>query len=551
MEIDEAHRQSKAQADRNLTRADLARLKGPVDPTLAAVAAVIKAGRGDRDAQEAVNAAVAAYEAEIERQKGLTPPAGPAALAAKTLEIAWIALWLGDDAAKPMSLVESAAKTQALSEEAQVRFDGWRALKAGERERALELLAPLAPNDPAAAVGLAIALEQAGQGKEAARELLALNKAQPGSMIGIWASNELTRLLGQRVPLSPQATEMERLVASIPATIDRCVDEPSMAVTARVIPEDLNPGPFAPIPLRIDLTNNTNMPLALDPSGPLRPQVFIYPTINTASPLGAQPEPFIVDLDSRLRLKPRETVSATVDMRPYPAGGLLNAAAVTGGLLKIVAYTNFVAAADGTITPGLFGVETLAPIVRLDGVRKDDGWLEQAIAMMSDNNAPSPDTALRMALVANEVQHALVTAEVSPERAQLLQTATSLLPGAFARLDPVSQAWVLSVTPLTVTHESIRSMAQKSDSRLVQLAYLLFQVADAKDPMLDAARRGEDPVVKMLGESVARAMAAGAPPGTAPPAGGRPATAPASAATAPAPPNSTAPALPATFPDRR
>jgi tetratricopeptide (TPR) repeat protein len=539
MELDEAMRLSEAAKNRELTRADLAKIKSPLHPTLAAVTAVIKSARGDADAPQAVAAAVTAYEDGIGRMTSATPPVPPERVAERQLEIAWIALWLGADSAKPLALVAAADATVPLTDQARRRFEGWKALKDGETDRAIETFTPLAPDDPASAVGLALALQQAGRTRDAARELLALNRAQPGSMIGIWAANELARVLGQRVPLSEDASAMERLIASIQPALDRSVREPSMAVTLRLTPLSPNPGPYEPVMLRVDVTNNSTLPLAIDPAGPLRPQVFVIPTINTATPLGIEPLPVIVDLDSRLRLMPRQTVTTEVDLRTHPLGDLLNVMAVRGGLLKLAAYSNFVANADGSIMPGLYGMEVQAPIIRIDGVRQDDGWLERAIAKMSDVHASPSDLAVTMALLYSEVAHASVDRDTTPERRELLRAADSALPDAFARLEPTWQAWLLCLLPAPIkSKQAILSMARKSEAREVRLAYLLFHVTGPNDPMLDAVRRSDDASLRVVAERVAQAAAQAA---TAPDAATAPATRPGPSTRPALPPASTSP----------
>jgi hypothetical protein len=554
-EIDEAYRQAQGQADQRLTRADLAKIKGPLDPTLTAVAAVIKTGRGDRDAEAALDAALAAYDAGIEEMKQVDPPMAPSDIAGRHLEAAWLALWLGRDSARAMAIVAAAEQLQPLSDEARNRFEGWKALKDGQPERAIELLSPLAEKDPAARAGLALALIGAGRNKDAARELLALNQAQPGSMMGIWAANQLTGIIGQRVPLSEHADKMERLIASISHSIDRYVREGSMVVGVRVVPENPNPGPYDPIRVRIELTNNSMLPLALDAAGPLRPQILVVPRLNTATPIDQAPKAFIVDMDTRLRLAPRETASISFDLRWQNAGKLLNTIAVTGGLLKLTVQTNFIATSSGNILPGLYGVEVEAPMLRIDGVRKDDQWLEQAVAMMHDPNAAPSALVFNMALVTDEVLHAVAERNLPVERARMLESALAALPDAFARLDDASQAWFLTLTPQRLEKSALLAMARKSDSRLVKIVYLLYHLSGPDDPMIDAALRGEDETLRRLASTIKAA-----PPGEDNPlipagtgaddgAGTTPATQPQTSLPLPAPapasaPATTAPALP-------
>ena len=50
--------------------------------------------------------------------------------------------------------------------------------------------------------------------------------------------------------------------------------------------------------------------------------------------------------------------------------------------------------------------------------------------------------------------------------------------------------------------EPVYVMARKDEDKLVRIAYLLYCLAGADDPMIDAARRGDDPDVRLLAETM-------------------------------------------------
>lgn len=506
-EIDEAFRLEKAQTDRTMTLVQIGELSGPVDPTLAAVAAAIHIGRRDAQAKDALNRALAAYDADIAAAKSATPPAAPDDLAARYLQAAWLALWLGGDAAKAAEHVAAAEALQPLSDQAKQRFEGWQALQAGEFDRAIDRLTPLTADDTAARVGVALALERSGRAKDAARELLLLNQAQPGSMIGIWSAEQLTRILGQRLPLSQQATDLERLIASIPNSFDRGARDASMAVALRLTPQNINPKPFDPLIVTLELTNTSSLPLALDRDGPLRPSVLFLPTISAAVPVGGEPRPFVIDLDSRLSLAPRESVASTFDLRWYSVADVLNAVSAAGGIVKLVVDSNFVPTSAGQLVPGAYGVEIQAPLIRVEGVRRHEQWIEQGLATLNDLAAAPESLMLTIALLCNELVISSKQEDVPADRSALLQQVKAAIPAAFGRLDSVRQAWVLTVMNRPSPCEPALDIARKSESRLVRLAYLLFQLAGPEDPMIDAARRGEDPALRQLAECMTRQLA--------------------------------------------
>ena len=162
-------------------------------------------------------------------------------------------------------------------------------------------------------------------------------------------------------------------------------------MTLRATLGNENPGAFDPIPITVSLTNATSLPLAIDPIGPLRPQVLVIPEFNTSFAAEIPPVALVVDLDSRLRLLPRETVSTTFDLRWYPVGYLLNGLVTSGGIIKLTLDSNFLIDPTGNAMPGLFGQEVRAPFLRLNGVRHEPQWLEKAVASLEDP-AAAPDT---------------------------------------------------------------------------------------------------------------------------------------------------------------
>ena len=255
----------------------------------------------------------------------------------------------------------------------------------------------------ACAFGLAIALQQQG-GKDAAMQLLALNSFEPGHD---------DRHLGVRGTRAAAWSARCRSVSRPPRwsgssppfrrpSIDMRVSL-RWLLRLRVVPENPNPQPYEPVRMRIELTNNSIMPLAIDRDGPLRPQVLIVPKFSTAVPMGGEVKPFVVNLDRRLRLMPRETVAVTIDLHWYVTGAVLNAIAPLGGIVKLTVQNNFMATDAAVVVPSLYGLEVEAPLLRIDGVRKNDQWLSKAIATISDSSADSDAVMIQIAMVTAEL----------------------------------------------------------------------------------------------------------------------------------------------------
>ena len=50
--------------------------------------------------------------------------------------------------------------------------------------------------------------------------------------------------------------------------------------------------------------------------------------------------------------------------------------------------------------------------------------------------------------------------------------------------------------------EPIYALAQKSEDRLVRMVYLLYCMTDLDDPMIDAAKRGDDADIRLVAETI-------------------------------------------------
>lgn len=508
-EIDQTYRAYYRREHPDVGALELAKISGPTDPNLATVKAVIVQSRGKAEAQAAMNAAIAAYQSQIdallaearsENKPAATQPEQETdektrsrnqRLASLYLQMAWVMTWLGDDTQKVADWMIAAEEREPLSDQAKQRFEGCVALRRGDAAKAAATLQPLAESgDAAARVGFALALLQQDQKKDAAKQLLAANQAQPGSLIGIWASNRLTELLGRRLPLSDQASKLENLVGTIPAVFDRYPDDASLVMTMRLVPARANLQAFEPVRVSIELTNNSQFPLALDREGPIRPQVLITPIVRSSAnaPLNDL-RPFVVDIGRKLRLAPRESVTAQFDMRDYVAAEGLNVAALDGAIVRLKGYINFIAGREAEITPGLYGMEVEAPIMRIDGVKVKPGWIEETVAAMQ---SPGDDDVLKkMAFLSHKI--AVTPGPETPqEERRLVETARAAMAEAFAKLDAPSQAWLLCTMARGEGMAQVVTAARRSNDRLVQIAYLLYWVEGWKDPMLDAAKRKSD-----------------------------------------------------------
>ncbi|MHC4274191.1 MAG: hypothetical protein ACYSUR_11065 [Planctomycetota bacterium] len=506
---DEAYRLELRLENPTMPSLELARLHAPLSSTLATVRAAIHDRLGDQQAASALAAALEAYDVEI-GQLEEAEDGDPAELARRHLQAASVALWLGAEieaAAGHLDAGADLAGDEGLSPEAETRFEGWMALRQHDPDRAVELLGRVSDRDAAARLGLALARREVGELREAARDLYAVCTNRPGTLMAVWASDVLAEVLGQRVGPSPLAARMETLIASIPSVVNRFPDDPSLAVSLRLMPAKTTFGPYEPIIVNIEITNNAPMPLAIDRGGPIQPQVAIFCSIQMAREL-ALPEvpPIIVDIDRRLRLEPREQLIIPVDLRRSSLASVLNERPLRGATLAAVGILGFRLTDASVFVPGVLGSEVSTPPIRVDGIRVSREWIAGAMeTALESDTAQNLTTIALLSRVVSLMKRAraadpLGALEEFGDR-QLENDAAAAVVEAYTRADAVSRAWLLAVMPRhSVALAPVYTMAQKDEDRHVRMMYLLYCLTSPNDPMIDAARRGSDPDVRAVAD---------------------------------------------------
>lgn len=476
--------------------------KAPVEPTLATAKAAILSDRQDPASQQAVNEVLSGNEMLLKAMSEQPTPPDPDEVARIYLEMAMVSAWLGEDVERTEKLIAEAEKHEPLAPGPKARFDGLNALRRGEIDKALELLTPLVEVDLAAVCGVAMVMEQQGRNREAAEHWLTVSRARPGTVMGIWATGRLSRLLKARLPVTEQAQRMEQLIASISSQIDRYPDDPTTAVSLRVWPEKKEIQMYEPVILNIEIANLSVLPLALDPTGPIRPQIVLSTGVNTANMPELDNLPALVlDIGRRLRLLPHERLLIQIDLRRYGHGRIFDALVRNGAMVQVDAILNFISTEMAAVEAGLYGSEVSAPLIRFEGVRTTPEWMNQALATVESADFPSgPDSVLTFVLLGHKACIPLPRSASQEER-DINDRSIKALAAVFHKLNPTQQAWVLSVLPPQPENlEPILAEARKSTDRLVQLAYLLFKASGSSDPIMAMLKAAEDPDTRRLAE---------------------------------------------------
>lgn len=485
------------QANKNMSLAEAQKRLAPLDPLLATVNAVLLRTSNASNADDAVARMGLAFRLELERQTKMGDATAESS-AGLALNNAFVTLMLAKDVSSIPKMVETAEQILPLSDEAKNRFAGWHRLRSGEAAGAVEVLSPLAAGDVMARLGLGLALVETGRRQEGARELLAVANSERGTMLGLYAADRLAELVGARPGATPVGARMEQVLADLPSGFDRFCENAERALAVQVVPVKSTLEAFQPVRFRITVTNRSELTLALDPQGPIDTRAAFSPTISLVGQHGGALSPTVLPIDRRLELAPGETMSFELDASLYELGAILSAAPLGGCNLTMRVVINFIPSQPRVLV-GFIGREVTSEMVRVNGVRTDDAWVESAWAAIKEPD--SQQDLVTMALLG----HWLVSKEDLNDRPLVLELSQqwSRFAESFRKLPPLAQAWLLMELPGgSEAIKPLLEVAKESTDGRVAVSYLLKRVDNPRDAMLDVARRSGDARLGRLADSV-------------------------------------------------
>jgi len=407
------------------------------------------------------------------------------------LEKAWLTVWLNGSPQNVRLALENVNALRPVTEDAQQRFDGWLALNRGEIDRAIPLLQPLAENDAAARLGLGMALLKDDQRRRAAENLLNVAREKTGTLMGVYAADVLSDVLGRSVPLTNRAKSLEELIESVPRTIDRFPSDPRLAVGLRVVPQELTVEAFEPVIVNVQVTNNAPFPLGIRSGGPIQPNIAMIVSAQIVGDhVPMDRRPIVIEIDRQLQLAPGERMNIPLNLDAYHVGREIERNLLQGAILHVRAVSNFQMTQTQDLQPGLLGVEVDAPRIRINGARVDDQWLSAAIDLVSEPDATRDVKYLAM------LCHATAGGGSLDQR--LVDQASDVIPQAYDKLNDVQRAWMLATVPSEVLPTPIARRARQDTAPLTRLSYLANKTYGVDDPALIAALNSDDPRLKQV-----------------------------------------------------
>lgn len=509
LEADQLYREMYKQESPDLSPLDLARLEAPLTPTLATVRAVIESEGSAESASDSLSSLIETYQSGLyvlSSQKDTETEQ-----AWSLSELAWLTLWLGGDVEQASKWIEQANSLKPIDKAAMDRLDGWLSFRRGYDEDAARTFERLEESDPAARLGLALIREKQGRKQDAARLLLDVARSDPGALIGIWARDRLENILGSKIPMTELAQKMTSVVDSIPPAFDRYSRDPRLALTIDIEPRKSIVDLYAPVIIDIEVKNQSPIPLAISPEGPIKELMLLEVIVQIPHQNPIQLMPIIIDISGPLRLDPYGEVNISFDLRSTWVGTFLNAHPIVGASIISTGIINFKVSSNTSkrqlaYIPGVLGSEVTGGTMHIDGVRIDDQWVSETISnsargTMDQKMIGDLSVLTHAALKPND--HS--TDELSRD---LLKQVMPAVIESYDRMDPVEQAWFLSVAASGEAMNPIRSKIMQSDQVLPKLILLLRMLESAEpvdiieSPMLTTLLRSDNVRIKQLAEWV-------------------------------------------------
>lgn len=450
------------------------------------------------------------------------------------LDKAMLSLLFRKEPAEVTVMLEDALKQQAISKQVFDKFTAMTAWRNRKYDEALKGLEPFRAEDSLAQFAYASTLVDSGRTQEGAREFHALAKSNIGTPLGLMALEKLATLLKQpnllSTQLSPEIAQRAQaldkaITDNLSTVIDNIVAHPSRALMVKAEMVTRTPGetptPFSWIGFRITMVNQSGIPLAVGRRDPITSQLVMRgqapaagrKVIPPAAPDPTKPnEPVIladaeqpireavIPFDQDLQIEVNGQIQFVIEAANTPLGIRLAQEPLLTHLASATFVTNSRDYGYGAM-PGFLG--SVAPVIPFPvmGVEVTPEWVKESLAMIAGPR--SNESVVRLVLLAH------AAAKPSDALTKEVETALSApeifkaIADAWLTLDPISQAWVVAALPPdTPAMMPLIDAIRSSTAPEVLTSWMLARVTEAKDPMLDVARRTGDARMVRLADAV-------------------------------------------------
>lgn len=469
---------------------EVARLRAPLPPKLAAVRAMVFFEHGDlselRDAIDDVVRATDELDRILEEQG-----AAPEVRASSLRRLLWLLVMLDASEGQIDDIAAQIDRLTPMSDEERALLDIARGTVNVEVEAAIRRDLRMAP---VAGVILADGLEAQGRRRDAAEMYLSVHRGGYGTIVGAYAGHRLEDLLGETVPLDATGHAMAQAMNDLSKTLSRLPLEPTLGASLQVEPVKKTVEPYDPILMEIEVFNHLHRSVAVSEHGPLRDLILVSPKLAIPHRPLAADITLLIPLSRALHIPPNDSLVITIDLRETWVGSALDLTPLRGGAVDIEATLNprvATAPTSGSAShlAGALGSEMRSEATRVDGVRVTDAWVERVTDGLGDSQGAADlvNWALLSHAIASQDERESPVVLVDGAQAAAEAAMVEAWPG----LDLVSQVWLATTLAESDRIDDLWSLVDDSTDSLITRVRLMRVVKSYTSP----GEALDDPVV--------------------------------------------------------
>jgi hypothetical protein len=439
----------------------------------------------------------------LKRPLNMPQEQAEAQLAGISIQLQLVRLWTGVQVEDARQALDPRGALTKIAPDAVTALNCWLRMRSGDPAGAAEDLKKYLDTDSTARVGIGLALEQLGRKDDAIAEYRQVVRAGVLTVPGVWAHSRL-QSLG-----SPEPRDTERLEeyarSRIPEWVDRMPLRPGdyVRLDANLVERSLDATDRDRLVLT--LTNTSAIPLALGADRPLCSRMLLAPKFeDPGNFMPALVKPEIVDMDRRLRLMPRETLTVEAWPDPGETGMLRALMAFRTARVRWRVIQGFWIAQGGGYMPGPMCLQRETDSL----VRAPLPDVTFAVDSYTQKFAGDPERLLPRLAVG--LRSALLNRQLVPaRRGDPPPTDDMALPIAkavaerYPTMSPECRAMIAVIVPhqrLAPSMKAVDDAVRADTDPMVRCIALATRVVSADDDLIAQAAASEDPRQRALAE---------------------------------------------------
>lgn len=428
------------------------------------------------------------------------------ALTVRLLEARESASLAGD--LESLKLVTRAGR---LSAQAQARFEGLLALRAGDCARARQRLTD-AGNDPMARLALGMLAEREGDRRGAIRAYAALALDMPHRLVGCAARKRIEHLLGHALEPTPTVRALEDWARRFAPWLDEMTRNPTKFMTLTADHTHSRIDCFGEVDIRVSLRNVSRVPMSIGPDLAFSSRLLLTPRfVVRGQDASTLVEPMVVEFDRRLRLMPGEAVETVVRGSRGSLGVWLDRFADKTVTIRWRVIQGYRIDADRRFTPGPISVAAMTGILIREAISERTSIEEVASTLAHAQGRAFLEEVLRAV--------GLGGTQAPNEPPNAVETRRALLANALAQrvpsLSEFEKVHVVSTTGrigLPAKSGPLLDSLRDDPSPFVQAALILDAYRNADDPGLLRLVEHDDIDLRDMAIALRQRLALGAAP---------------------------------------